>query len=50
MGDRVYLHPLLARGDTGRAGTIGGFSEYILIRDSVLNRQVYRVSPPRLPP
>lgn len=41
--DIVYPHPLLARGDTSRAGTIGGFSEYMLIPDCVLNRQVYKV-------
>lgn len=44
VGDIVYPYPLLARGDTSRAGTIGGFSEYMLIPDCVLNRQVYRVS------
>ncbi|MGN0745776.1 MAG: zinc-binding dehydrogenase [Aristaeellaceae bacterium] len=44
VGDVVYPYPLLARGDTSRAGTIGGFSEYILIPDCVLNRQVYKVS------
>ncbi|MGN1020575.1 MAG: zinc-binding dehydrogenase [Aristaeellaceae bacterium] len=44
VGDIVYPYPLLARGDPGRAGTIGGFSEYIRIPDCVLDRQVYRVS------
>lgn len=42
-GDRVYPYPLLAKGDTKRAGTIGGFSEYILIPDAEMNRQVYAV-------
>lgn len=31
VGQRVYPYPLLARGDTARAGTLGGFSEYILV-------------------
>ncbi|MBQ5332138.1 MAG: alcohol dehydrogenase catalytic domain-containing protein, partial [Oscillospiraceae bacterium] len=31
VGERVYPYPLFAKGDTKRAGTIGGFSEYILI-------------------
>lgn len=44
VGDIVYPYPLLVRGDTSRAGTIGGFSEYMLIPDCVLNLQVYRVS------
>lgn len=43
VGDIVCPYPLLARGDTSRAGTIGGFSEYMLIPDCVLNRQVYKV-------
>lgn len=29
VGDRVYPYPLLVTGDKSRAGTIGGFSEYI---------------------
>lgn len=43
-GDRVYPYPLLAKGDPSRAGTVGGFSEYILIPNAELNRQVYKVS------
>lgn len=43
-GDRVYPYPRLAKGDPSRAGTVGGFSEYILIPDAELNRQVYKVS------
>lgn len=31
VGERVYPYPLFAKNDTSRAGTIGGFSEYILI-------------------
>ena len=34
VGDRVYPYPLFATGDTSRAGTIGGFSEYIRIPDA----------------
>lgn len=43
VGDRVYPYPLLVTGDTGRAGTIGGFSEYILAPDPQPGRQLYRV-------
>lgn len=44
VGDRVYPYPRLAKGDPKRAGTIGGFSEYILIPNAKLNKQVYEVS------
>lgn len=44
VGDRVYPYPRLAKGDTKRAGTIGGFSEYILIPNAKINEQVYLVS------
>lgn len=44
VGDIVYPYPLLAKGDTSRAGTIGGFSEYILVPNAELNKQVYKVS------
>lgn len=44
IGDRVYPYPRLAKGDPGRAGTVGGFSEYVLIPDARLNCQVYPVS------
>ncbi|SFD25628.1 zinc-dependent alcohol dehydrogenase [Clostridium uliginosum] len=44
VGDRVYPYPLLARGDPKRAGSLGGFSEYILIPNCELNKQVYKVS------
>lgn len=43
VGDRVYPYPLLAKGDPKRAGTVGGFSEYVLIPNAELNRQVYAV-------
>lgn len=42
--DIVYPYPLLAKGDPRRAGTIGGFSEYILVPNAELNKQVYKIS------
>jgi threonine dehydrogenase-like Zn-dependent dehydrogenase len=45
VGDRVYPYPLLAKGDTSRAGTLGGFSEYMLIPNAEIGRQLYRVDP-----
>ena len=44
VGHIVYPYPRLAKGDTKRAGTIGGFSEYILIPNAELNKQVYALS------
>ena len=43
IGDRVYPYPRLAKGDPRRAGTVGGFSEYVLIPDAELGKQVYAV-------
>lgn len=43
IGDRVYPYPLYAKGDTRRAGTIGGFSEYILIPNAKRNYSLYDV-------
>lgn len=43
VGQRVYPYPLLARGDTGRAGTLGGFSEYILVPDAKPGVQLHPV-------
>lgn len=43
VGDRVYPYPLYAKDDTRRAGTIGGFSEYILIPNAKRNRSLYAV-------
>ena len=43
VGDRVYPYPLLVTGDTSRAGTIGGFSEYILAKEAKLNHTLYTV-------
>lgn len=44
VGERVYPYPLLARGGAHRAGMIGGFSEYILVEDAVLDEHLFRVS------
>lgn len=43
VGERVYPYPLYAKDDTRRAGTIGGFSEYILIPNAKRNRSLYAV-------
>lgn len=43
IGQRVYPYPLFAKGDAKRAGTIGGFSEYILIPNAKLNHSLYFV-------
>ncbi|MEV6379655.1 hypothetical protein AB0M31_09585 [Streptomyces sp. NPDC051773] len=43
-GDRVHPYPALAAGDSSRAGTLGGFSEFILVPDCQVGRQVYLVS------
>lgn len=42
-GDRVYPYPRLAKGDPRRAGTVGGFSEYVLIPNAEWNKQIYAV-------
>lgn len=43
VGERVYPYPLYAKKDTRRAGTIGGFSEYILVPEAKRNRSLYAV-------
>ena len=43
MGERVYPYPRYAKNDTRRAGTIGGFSEYILIPQAKRNHSLYAV-------
>ena len=43
VGERLYPYPRYAKGDTKRAGTIGGFSEYILIPDAGRNHSLYAV-------
>ena len=43
VGDRVYPYPRLVKGDTKRAGTVGGFSEYVLAPNVKLNEGVYLI-------
>lgn len=43
VGQRVYPYPLYAKGDTRKAGIIGGFSEYILVPNAKLNHSLYFV-------
>ncbi|MGN1195479.1 MAG: zinc-binding dehydrogenase [Acutalibacteraceae bacterium] len=43
VGQRVYPYPLFARGDTKRAGTIGGFSEYIPVPEAKTGYSLYNV-------
>lgn len=44
VGDRVYPYPRLVTGDKSRAGTIGGFSEYIKAPKANVGVEVYPVS------
>lgn len=44
VGERVYPYPLFAKNDTKRAGTIGGFSEYILVPQAKRDHSLYTVS------
>lgn len=44
VGERVYPYPLYAKNDTKRAGTIGGFSEYILVPEAKRNHSLYPVA------
>lgn len=43
VGQRVYPYPLLARRDRSRAGTLGGFSEYIYAPDAKAGESLYFV-------
>lgn len=43
VGERVYPYPLYAKNDTTRAGTIGGFSEYILVPEAKKYHSLYPV-------
>ena len=43
VGQRVYPYPRFAKGNTRRAGTIGGLSEYILILEAKAGRSLYPV-------
>ncbi len=39
----MYPYPLFAKDDTKRAGTLGAFSQYILIPNCKLNKSVYKL-------
>lgn len=43
VGDIVYPYPLYAKDDTKRAGTLGGFSEYMLLPNCVNNKSVFKL-------
>ncbi len=43
VGERVYPYPRYAKNDTKRAGTIGGFSEYILVPNAKKSHSLYAV-------
>ena len=43
VGERVYPYPRYAKNDTTRAGTIGGFSEYILVPEAKRAHSLYPV-------
>lgn len=43
IGERVYPYPRKVKRDPGRAGTIGAFSEYILVQDAKPEVSLYRV-------
>lgn len=43
VGERVYPYPRYAKNDTKRAGTIGGFSEYILVPQAKRDYSLYAV-------
>lgn len=43
VGDRVYPYPILVTGDRKRAGTIGGFSEYIYCPYPEWEKSIYHV-------
>lgn len=44
VGERVYPYPRYAKNDTKRAGTIGGFSEYILVPNARRGHSLYPVA------
>lgn len=43
VGDRVYPYPRTVKRDPKRAGTVGGFSEYVLAPDVKVNESVFKV-------
>lgn len=44
LGDRVFPVPAYAKGDFMRAATVGGFSEYVELKNVVANQTVYPIS------
>lgn len=44
VGERVYPYPLYAKNDPKRAGTLGGFSEFILIPNAKRNHSLFAVN------
>lgn len=44
LGDRVFPVPAYAKGDFMRAATVGGFSEYVELKNVVANQTVYPLS------
>lgn len=44
LGQRVYPYPRYAKDDTSRAGTLGGFSEFILIPNAKINHSLYPIN------
>lgn len=44
VGERVYPYPLYAKDDPKRAGTLGGFSEYILIPNAKRDHSLFAVN------
>lgn len=43
VGQRVYPYPVYASGNASKAGVLGGFTEYLLIKDAQLNHDLYLV-------
>ena len=43
VDERVYPYRLFAKNDTSRAGTLGGFLEYILIPEAKKNHSLFDV-------
>ena len=43
IGDRLYPFPLFARGDTSRAGSVGGYSEYFEMPHFKLGMSAFKI-------
>lgn len=41
VGQRVYPYPVYDAGDPRKAGMLGGFTEYLLIKNAKLNHDLY---------